>query len=34
MIAGAAARRANPIIAVDLSDEKLAFAKKFGATHG
>lgn len=34
VIAGAAARRANPIIAVDLSDEKLAFAKKFGATHG
>ena len=25
---------ANPIIAVDLDDEKLAFAKKFGATHG
>lgn len=24
---------ANPIIAVDLDDEKLAFAKKFGATH-
>jgi Zn-dependent alcohol dehydrogenase len=25
---------ANPIIAVDLNDEKLEFAKKFGATHG
>ena len=25
---------ANPIIAVDLDDEKLAFAKQFGATHG
>jgi Zn-dependent alcohol dehydrogenase len=34
VIAGAAARRANPIIAVDLSDDKLEFAKKFGATHG
>ena len=34
IIAGAAARRAHPIIAVDLSDEKLEFAKKFGATHG
>jgi Zn-dependent alcohol dehydrogenase len=34
VIAGAAARRANPIIAVDLSDEKLEFAKHFGATHG
>lgn len=34
VIAGAAARRANPIIAVDLSDEKLEFAKRFGATHG
>lgn len=33
IIAGAAARRADPIIAVDLSDEKLDFAKKFGATH-
>lgn len=32
----AAAKRvgANPIIAVDLSDEKLAFAKQFGATVG
>ena len=34
IIAGAAARRADPIIAVDLSDEKLEFAKHFGATHG
>lgn len=34
VIAGAAARRAHPIIAVDLSEEKLEFAKKFGATHG
>ena len=25
---------ANPIIAIDLDDEKLEFAKKFGATHG
>jgi Zn-dependent alcohol dehydrogenase len=25
---------ANPVIAVDLDDEKLEFAKKFGATHG
>ena len=25
---------ANPIIAVDLDDEKLEFAKRFGATHG
>ena len=25
---------ANPIIAVDLDDKKLEFAKKFGATHG
>jgi Zn-dependent alcohol dehydrogenase len=25
--------KANPIIAIDLDDEKLAFAKKFGATH-
>jgi Zn-dependent alcohol dehydrogenase len=33
IIAGAAARRARPIIAVDLDDEKLNFAKHFGATH-
>ena len=25
---------AYPIIAVDLSDDKLAFAQRFGATHG
>ena len=30
-IAALAARKADPIIAVDLSDEKLAFARKFGA---
>ena len=33
-IAAAAHLGANPIIVVDLSDEKLEFAKKFGATHG
>ena len=33
-IAAAAVVEASPIIAVDLDDEKLAFAKKFGATHG
>ena len=33
-ICGARMRRANPIIAVDLDEEKLAFAKRFGATHG
>jgi Zn-dependent alcohol dehydrogenase len=33
-IAAAAVVEANPIIAVDLDDTKLAFAKKFGATHG
>ena len=33
-IAAAAVVEANPIIAVDLDDEKLAFAKRFGATHG
>ncbi len=32
-IAAAAVVEANPIIAVDLDDAKLAFAKKFGATH-
>ena len=31
-VAGAAAVGADPIIAVDLSDEKLEFARKFGAT--
>jgi Zn-dependent alcohol dehydrogenase len=33
-VAGAKKAGANPIIAVDLDDAKLAFAKKFGATHG
>ena len=33
-VVGAKMAGANPIIAVDLSDEKLAFAKRFGATHG
>ena len=33
-ITAAAVIGANPIIAVDLSDEKLEFAKKFGATVG
>ncbi|MEP6871014.1 MAG: zinc-binding dehydrogenase, partial [Anaerolineaceae bacterium] len=33
-IAAAAVVGANPIIAVDLVESKLAFAKKFGATHG
>lgn len=33
-IAAAAVVEASPIIAVDLSDEKLEFAKTFGATHG
>ena len=33
-ICGARMRRANPIIAVDVDDEKLEFAKRFGATHG
>jgi Zn-dependent alcohol dehydrogenase len=33
-ITAAAASSAYPIIAVDLSDDKLEFAKKFGATHG
>ena len=32
-VAGAKSRNANPIIAVDLDDEKLEFARKFGATH-
>lgn len=31
-VAAAAVREADPIIAVDLDDEKLEFAKKFGAT--
>ena len=33
-IAAAAVIGANPIIAVDLDDAKLDFARKFGATHG
>ncbi|MEQ8858622.1 MAG: zinc-binding dehydrogenase [Pseudomonadales bacterium] len=33
-VVGARVAGANPIIAVDLDDEKLAFAKRFGATHG
>jgi Zn-dependent alcohol dehydrogenase len=33
-ISAAAVVDAYPIIAVDLSDAKLAFAKRFGATHG
>jgi Zn-dependent alcohol dehydrogenase len=34
MVSAAANVSAGPIIAVDLSDEKLAYAKRFGATHG
>ncbi len=33
-VVGASVAGADPIIAVDLSDEKLAFARRFGATHG
>jgi Zn-dependent alcohol dehydrogenase len=33
-IVAAAVVGAQPIIAVDLSEEKLAFARRFGATHG
>ncbi|HEY5646003.1 MAG TPA: zinc-binding dehydrogenase [Pseudomonadales bacterium] len=33
-VVGAKVAGADPIIAVDLSDEKLAFARQFGATHG
>ncbi len=33
-VAAAKACGADPIIAVDLDDEKLDFAKRFGATHG
>ena len=33
-VVGARMRGADPIIAVDLDDEKLAFATRFGATHG
>ncbi len=34
VVAGCAIAGAYPIIAVDLADEKLEFAKQFGATHG
>jgi Zn-dependent alcohol dehydrogenase len=33
-VVGARVAGADPIIAVDLSEEKLAFARQFGATHG
>ena len=33
-VVGARMRGADPIIAVDLDDTKLEFAKRFGATHG
>ena len=33
-VVGAKMRRADPIIAVDLDEAKLDFAKRFGATHG
>jgi Zn-dependent alcohol dehydrogenase len=33
-VVGARVAGANPIIAVDLDDAKLEFARKFGATHG
>lgn len=33
-VVGAKVAGADPIIAVDLDDEKLAFARRFGATHG
>ncbi len=33
-VVGARVAGASPIIAVDLDDDKLAFAKRFGATHG
>ena len=33
-IAAAKVVDADPVIAIDLDDEKLAFARKFGATHG
>jgi Zn-dependent alcohol dehydrogenase len=33
-VVGAKVAGANPIIAVDLDDQKLEFAKAFGATHG
>jgi Zn-dependent alcohol dehydrogenase len=34
VVAGAAIAGAYPIIALDLADDKLEFARKFGATHG
>jgi Zn-dependent alcohol dehydrogenase len=34
VIAGCAAVGAYPIIAIDLAEDKLAFAREFGATHG
>jgi len=34
VVAGCAIAGAYPIIAVDLADDKIEFAKKFGATHG
>jgi Zn-dependent alcohol dehydrogenase len=34
VVAGCAIAGAYPIVAVDLADDKLEFAKKFGATHG
>ena len=34
VVAGCAIAGAYPIIAVDLADDKLEFAKQFGATHG
>ena len=34
VVAGAAIAGAYPIIAVDLTDEKIEFARQFGATHG
>ncbi|MCH7771736.1 MAG: zinc-binding dehydrogenase, partial [Bacteroidetes bacterium] len=33
MVHAASISKANPIIAVDINDEKLEFSKKFGATH-
>lgn len=34
VVAGCAIAGGYPIIAIDLTDEKIEFAKKFGATHG
>ncbi len=34
VVAGAAIAGAYPVIAVDLTDEKIDFARQFGATHG